>query len=121
MLLSMIKIFPSPGCEHNVIEVLGSMKGPIATLVDCLDSSVSVEWGEGNAICYMEWWRTREGLDRHLGSSLFCRVLEAMELSRKPPVVNFYEMNGIGGLNLMENLRVRPRKTKKNPAERKGR
>ena len=96
------------------------MKGPMATLADCLDCSVSMEWGEGNAICYMEWWRTREGLDRHLSSHLFCRVLEAMELSRKSPVVNFYEMNGIGGLNLMENLRVRTRKTAKKSTEREG-
>jgi len=115
----MIKIFPSPGREHTIIEVLGSMKGPMATLADCLDCSVSVEWGEGNAICYMEWWRTREGLDRHLGSPLFCRVLEAMELSRKSPVVNFYEMNGSGGLNLRENLRVCPMQTRKKSAERK--
>lgn len=102
----MIKIYPSLGNEHKVIEVLDSMKGPMTALADCLGCSVSVEWGEGSAICYMEWWRTREGLDKHLGSPLFCRVLEAMEISRKSPVVNFYEMNVIGGLNLMEKFRV---------------
>ena len=112
----MIKIYPSRGNEHKVIEVLDSMKGAMATLADCLDSSVLVEWGEGTAICYMEWWRTREGLDKHLGSPLFCRVLEAMEISRKPPVVNFYEMNGIGGLSLMENLRACTRQNNKKTA-----
>lgn len=101
----MIKIYSSAGHEHNIIEVLHSMKGPMANLVDCLDCFIAVEWGEGSAICYMEKWRSREALDRHLRSPLFCRVLEAMELSRKPPRIDFYEISGIGGMELVENLR----------------
>lgn len=111
MLLSIIKIFPSPGREHNVIEVLDSMKGPMAALADCLGCSVSVELGEASTICYMEWWRTREGFDKHLCSTLFCRVLEAMELSRKSPEIDFYEVYGIGGLSVMEKLRDSTMKT----------
>jgi hypothetical protein len=80
------------------------MKGPVAALADCLDCSVAVEWGEGGAVCYMELWRTREALDRQLRSALFCRVLEAMELSNKPPLIDFFEINSIGGMELMENL-----------------
>ena len=104
MFLSLIKIYPSSGREHNVIEVLDSMKGPVAALADCLDCSVAVEWGEGGAVCYMELWRTREAFDRQLRSALFCRVLEAMELSRKPPLIDFFEVTSIGGIELMENL-----------------
>ena len=106
MLLSLIKIVPSPGHEHNIIEVLDSMKGPLSALVDCLDCMIAVEWGESGTICYVEWWRKREALDRHLRSPLFHRVLEAMELSRIPPVINYYEVDRIGGFEMMEDARI---------------
>lgn len=106
MFLSLIKIYPTSGREHNVIEVLDSMKGPVAALADCLDCSVAVEWGEGGAVCYMELWQTREAFDRQLRSALFCRVLEAMELSKKPPLIDFFEINSIGGMELLETLCV---------------
>jgi hypothetical protein len=31
-----------------------------------------------------------------------------MELSRIPPTVEFYTISGIGGLNLIENVRLHP-------------
>lgn len=114
MFLSLIKIYPSPGHEHNVLDVLDSMKGPVTALADCLDCIVAVEWGEGGAICYIELWRTREALARQLRSSLFGRVLEAMELSRKPPLIDFLEVNSIGGMELMENLGISKPNTNQN-------
>ena len=65
-----------------------------------------VETDEHNSISYMERWRTRAALDRHLRSALYCRVLEAMELSRIPPKIEFYEIADIGGLDLIERVRL---------------
>jgi quinol monooxygenase YgiN len=106
MLQSVVKIYPAPGSEQTVLEVLESMKGPIAALDNCLGCSVTVEVGEGGAICYTEQWRTREALDRHLRSTLYGRVLEAMECSRTPPEVEFYEVTEVGGLELIEKVRL---------------
>jgi quinol monooxygenase YgiN len=116
MFLSLIKIYPLPGHDHNVLEVLDSMKGPVTALVDCLDCIVAVEWGEGGAICYIELWRSREALARQLRSPLFGRVLEAMELSHKPPLIDFLEVNSIGGMELMENLCIpKPNRNENRP------
>jgi len=54
----------------------------------------------------MERWRSREALERHLRSPLYCRVLEAMELSRQPPEVEFFAVQDIGGLELVEKARL---------------
>lgn len=105
MLFSVIKIYPLPGREHSIIEVLDSIKGPITALSDCLGCRVLVETGEDDAICYIEQWRTREALDRHLRSTLYGRVLEAMECSRLPPEVEFFDAVSIGGLELMKAAR----------------
>lgn len=108
MLLSLVTIHPLPGDESKVIDVLDSMQRLIATSLDCQGCLITTEAGTGKSICYMERWRTREALDRHLRSTLYCRVLEAMELSRIPPTVEFFEITGIGGLDLIERVRLHP-------------
>lgn len=106
MLHAMITIFPSQGKTPTVLDVLESMRGMIATNPDCMGSALAVEGGEGGSIYYIERWRTREALDRHLRSSLYCRVLEAMELSQHPPKVEFFAIQDIGGLDLIEQARL---------------
>lgn len=106
MFISVVKIFPPPGRAQAVIEILETLKGPIAAEASCLGCSITVEAGEGGAICYTEQWRTREALDRHLRSPLYSRVLEAMECSYQPPEVDFYEATDVGGLELVEKART---------------
>lgn len=107
--ISVIKIYPPVGREQAVVDVLDTLKGPIASHADCLGCSVAVESGaagEGAVVCYTEQWRTRQALDRHLRSPLYGRVLEAMECSAKPPEVDFFEATDVGGLDLVEKART---------------
>ncbi len=102
MYLSVIKIYPPPGRKKAIIDVLVRMKYPNEKDIDCLGGSVSFESGKGGAVCYMERWSTRDALDRHLRSSRYCRVLEAMECSRQSPEIEFFEVINIGGLDVVE-------------------
>lgn len=102
----MVTIHPIAGAEARIVEILDSMRGLIAINVDCQGCFLAVEAGGSGAICYMERWNTREALERHVRSSLYCRVLEAMELSRIPPKVEFFDVNAVGGLEWVEKARV---------------
>ena len=113
MFLSIITIHPLPGDESRIIDVLDSTRRLIGTNVECQGSVVTVNTAEDGSICYLERWRTREALDRHLRSSLYCRVLEAMELSRVPPMVEFFDTRDIGGLDLVAKARTTGLATKK--------
>lgn len=84
------------------------MQGIITTKADCQGCLLTVEAITSKSICYMERWRTREALDRHLRSALYGRVLEAMELSCMAPTIEFYEITDIGGLDLIEHVRLKP-------------
>jgi quinol monooxygenase YgiN len=106
MLLSIIQIHPFPGDAIKVIEMLDSVRHLIVTNADSKGCLLTMETDEFNSICYMERWGTREAFDRHLRSSLYCRVLEAMELSCTPPKVEFYQISAIGGLDLIERVRL---------------
>lgn len=102
MYIAAIKIYPPTGREQSVIDVLETLRGPVARNADCLGCSLAIEPGEGGAICYTERWRDRAALDRHLQSPLYSRVLEAMECSRQAPGVEFYEVSDSGGLEMVE-------------------
>jgi len=109
----MIRIYPEVEHEHAVIDVLDSLRGPITANANCLVCAISVETDGTGAICYQEKWRTREALQQHLRSGLFDRVLAAMEFSRQPPDVAFYEVTETGGLNLVEEARLMDWKNKR--------
>lgn len=121
MFLSLITIHPLPGDEARVIEVLDSIRSLVATNADCRGCLFASGVEAGSSICYLERWGTRAALDRHLRSPLYCRVLEAMELSRLPPKVEFYQLSPIGGLDLIENIRLHPlgRETDQRAGQRK--
>lgn len=106
MYLSIVKIDVRPGQEHTVMDVLESVKGPALSMAGCLGCSVSIEGNLEGSVCYLERWKDFESLALHLRSPLYTRVLAAMELSRTPPVVEFFEVINTGGLELVEEART---------------
>jgi len=106
MLLSIITIYPLQGEKSKIIEVLESVQRLVVTKTNCQGCLIAVEAITDNSICYMERWRTRETLDDHLRSTLYGRVLEAMELSCLPPTIEFFEITDIGALDLIESARL---------------
>ena len=101
MLLAILTIFPLPGEESRIIEVLDSLRTAVAPNVECRESLITVAPDEGGLICYTERWRSREALEQHLGSPLYSRVFEAMELSRQPPKIEFLQVQEVGGLDMV--------------------
>lgn len=106
MLLAILTIFPLPGEETRIIEVLDSLRTAVAPNIECRESLITVAPGEGGVICYTERWRSREALEQHLGSPLYSRVFEAMELSRQPPKIEFLQVQEVGGLDMVAEARM---------------
>jgi len=53
-------------------------------------------------------WETQKDLIRHLQSDIYKRLLLLVELSAAPPVVEFFDVLEIRGLDLVEAARTRP-------------
>ena len=106
MVFAIVRIYPQMGREQSTLDLLESLKGPVAATTDCLGCTVAVETGEGSTFSYLEQWRSRAALERHMRSSLYGRLLEALECSRIPPEIKFYEAIGVGGLDLVEKVRL---------------
>lgn len=101
MFISMITIDISTGQGCIIIDVLESIKGQTASSIGCLGCLLTLEVGESK-VCYQEKWANHETLERHLQSSLYTRILAAMELSCTPPTIEFFEVTRTGGLELVE-------------------
>jgi quinol monooxygenase YgiN len=106
MNLAIIKIYPAAGYAPAVIDVLESMRVSLRAVADCKGCSVAFETGEEDVIVYTENWSSRDAHETHLRSAIFSRVLEAMEFSRKQPVVEFFIVAESGGMEIIERARA---------------
>lgn len=72
---------------------------------DCAGGRVYESYGEENCILYLEEWKTKEALYRHIQSDLYRRILSVMELAEETPCVEFHEFNEMQGMELIISLR----------------
>jgi len=104
MILAMVKISPDPVKRQELIDILLTVKGPALATSGCRSSSVYEEYDE-TAIVYLELWDTEVELKQHIRSSLYSRLLEAMELSVNTPEIYYYTIAKEAGINLISEVR----------------
>ena len=62
---------------------------------------------EEEVILYLEQWESREDFERHVRSSQYDRILAALDLARDPPEIDFFDNTGLGGMEVIEAIRIR--------------
>ncbi len=82
------------------------MNGPTQVAASCLNCCILEEFGDDANTVSVELWQTLGEMQRHFRSTLFSRILEAIELSQFEPVVCVYEIVDIRGLKLIEQVRM---------------
>lgn len=105
MLLTMVKISPSPGKQQEILDILMSVRGPTLAASGCLECGIYEEHDEEHIILYLERWQVMTEMIDHIRSALYTRVLKAMELSVRQPEISFYEVSGRQGIELIEGVR----------------
>ena len=107
MIVTHITIVPLPGKREAILEILRHVESTLKGRAGCEECAVSQQSGGEGAILYMDRWLSSQELGRHIQSSLFLRVLLAMELAARAPQVEFLEIAGTEGLPWVEALRAR--------------
>ncbi|ABQ26844.1 putative quinol monooxygenase [Geotalea uraniireducens] len=105
MMLAMVKIGASPGKRQEILDILLSVKGPTLAAPGCRACSIYEEYGADQTIAYVELWQSPAEMYRHIRSTLYSRILEAMELSASNPEISFHMILRTEGMELIENLR----------------
>ena len=104
-MIAILKMIPLAEKRHDVLDVFFSIKGPVLAEAECLACCILEEYGEERNLFYVEQWRSLAALERHIRSSSYARILEAMELSSQPPEVSFYKTSEMWGFDLIERVR----------------
>jgi quinol monooxygenase YgiN len=105
MIISLVKISPSPAKEREALELLNYIVGPTRANPGCLDCSV-YHGSEDSSIMFLEKWRDKEDLYEHIKSGLYMSILTAMELSATPPEISVVESMESDGMALIKALRT---------------
>ena len=105
VVFSVISLFPNQKQRAQTVEIIRSVQDLARARIGCLGCSLSDEDVLHNQVRYTEQWESEEALKEHIRSDLYRRVLAAMELSSRPPEVNFYYTAGEKGFELIETSR----------------
>jgi quinol monooxygenase YgiN len=105
MIIERIKLTALPAGRPQLGKALASFTGPIGVLPGCLSCSVLQNCQENNELIVEMDWESEEDLLRHLQSDTYKQLLLLMELSPKPPVIQFYTVQEFRGLDLVHAAR----------------
>ena len=111
MILSMLKIKPLPSKRQQIIDVLKTVQNQAVLIQDCMVSEI-YQTTDLSTIFYLEQWRKKEALHRHIESNLFMRVLTVMDLSIEAPEISFPEITAVRAMDLVSALREFPNSEK---------
>lgn len=105
MEIQRMQITAPPTKAQSLCSALASLAGPRETLKGCLNSRILQSWHDSNEIFVELDWESREDLLRYLQSDDYKRLLLLIELSPKPPVIEFFTVIELRGLDLVEMAR----------------
>ncbi len=104
MILALVEVVPKPGKRKEVLDILQSLQGQILLKPGCLGVDLAAGVPD-QKILYIEKWDSEKDFCRHIASDDYLRILNALELASSPPTVNFFEVEGERGMELIEQIR----------------
>jgi quinol monooxygenase YgiN len=88
-----------------MIDILRTMESLTRIKSGCQCCCVYEQLNVTHAVLYVEQWESRETLQQHVRSSMYMRLLTAMELSSEEPEIQFHEVSETRGLEFIEEIR----------------
>ena len=106
MIISTVRIQPSPNKLRETLEILYWLQAPTIAQPGCALRRVCLEQSPELAVILWEEWETETDLKRHVRSELYSWVLAAQELSARAPEIAFYGIAETRGIELIQELRA---------------
>jgi quinol monooxygenase YgiN len=105
MVIEFLSIYATPGRTADLATALTSLLGPLQVQPGCLSCRMAQTWPSPSGMQMEVRWNTMDDLMRHLQSDHGKQLLRLMELSIRPPVLEFVEVAEIRGLDLVADAR----------------
>ncbi len=102
MIISTIRINAAPARKKEILEILYSVKGPTEGQPGCLSSNIYQNLLANHQITYVEVWKTKAGLFKHIRSPLYRSILAAIDMSCEVPDIQFSSVSNVDGMELIK-------------------
>jgi hypothetical protein len=113
VVFSIMKFFIPAERRGEAVDMLRTMQERLLISTDYIGSWIVERDHPCPHVLYAEQWKTEEAVYEHIRSSLYRRVLAAMELSCRAPEVSFYFVSHTKGMELIQALRLPPQQAVK--------
>lgn len=108
MVIAIVDIKASFEKREELRRALSSLSGPTEAEAGCTSCHLYLEVSDSGRFRVESRWRKKSDLLRHIQSDTYKRLLLMMELGVEPPVVEFYTVSELHGLDLIEIARETP-------------
>ena len=101
MIIEEISVVAARGKMPELGRSLASLRGPIQVQPGCLGCRLFQGWLTVGELKLEAHWENKDDLIRYLQSDTYKQLLLLMELSAVPPVLKFYTVMEVQGLDLV--------------------
>ncbi len=105
MINASIKFTAAQEKVSKLRDVLTMVLGPTQAMSGCISCRLYQEESDPNSWLLLEEWDSEEAMERHVKSSSYRNILEAMELASEVPEVKFTTGSKTEGFELIESIR----------------
>jgi quinol monooxygenase YgiN len=106
MFIELIGISVAQRREDQFGDALESLVGSMQIQPGCLGCRLLKSAAAEKRLYVLARWETQKDLIRHLQSEIYKKLILLMELSAAPPVLEFYSVLEISGLDMVEAART---------------
>jgi len=89
-----------------MLDILRIMEALTRNKPGCSCCCIYEQAEDRHAVLYVEKWQSMELMERHIQSSMYMRLLTAMELASEEPKIEFHDVEKTMGMDLIEALRT---------------
>jgi len=106
MIIELASISAANRKGQELARALASLLGPIQVQPGCMSCRMRRAWPAQDWLQIEARWDSEENLRHHLQSDIYKSLLLLMELSKAPPVLEFFTVIESRGLDLVQSART---------------
>jgi quinol monooxygenase YgiN len=105
MIIEQLSMSIPHGKRAEIGRAISSQIGPTQVQPGCTSCHFYRKWSDPEELMIETHWGNEEDLIRHLQSDIYKSFLQLMEVSLVPPVLKFYTIGEVRGLDLVKAAR----------------
>ncbi len=106
MIQTIIKITFSPESRPKALELINAIIERIRVSPGCISYDVCQDVLDENSLTIIEQWQSKAALHQFICSDEYRGILALIELANQSPEIHFYTLSKIGGMEIIEKLRL---------------